>query len=111
MNLDYQKFIKDFNDGKIEYIIFAVKNYSHYRECIIKKVYDVFENEKTIERIEIKLTKSDFEKISFYGKFEENFKLFSMGRKGTFTLKQLWSNIKILDIKYNNSFENYTNFN
>ena len=32
--------------------------------------------------------------------FKENCKLFKFGREGTFTLKQVWNNIQIIQINY-----------
>ncbi len=103
MNYNYEEVISDLNNGKIESILFSTKDYSHYKSCIIKRCIDVVYNEKQIIRIEVKLVEDDTETISFYKKFKENYKLFKFGKKGTFTLKQVWNNIKIIKINYYNA--------
>lgn len=36
----------------------------------------------------------------FFDKFDEKCKLFKMGRKGSFTLKQMWDRIEFVSIDY-----------
>lgn len=102
MNYNYEEFINDLNNGKIESILFSIQNYSHYKNCSIKRCIDITYNKKQLISIKVKLVKDDSETVSFYKKFNENYKLFKFGRKGSFTLKQLWDKIVILDIKYTN---------
>lgn len=52
--------------------------------------------------IEVKLVEDDSETVSFYKYFKEDYKLFKFGRKGTFTLKQVWNNIQVIQINYYN---------
>lgn len=101
MNYDYKEIIDGINQGKINSILFSIKDYTHYKNCFIKRCVDVISTEKYITRIEVKLVEDDSETISFYKKFKEDYKLFKFGRKGTFTLKQVWKKIEILEIIYN----------
>lgn len=95
---NYQKLIDGLNDGKIKQIHFSLSDYNHYKDCLITRKEDNIFNGKTITLIEVKLTKDSSEKISFLNTFEENYKLFNLGKKGRFTLKQLWSKINIIEI-------------
>lgn len=104
MNYNYEEIINNLNEGKIESIIFSIREYAHYKKCIIKRCVDCVYNDKNIAkylvRIEVKLVEDDSETISFYKYFKEDYKLFKLGRKGSFTLKQLWNNVQIIQIIY-----------
>jgi phosphoribosylpyrophosphate synthetase len=95
---NYENVIDSLNRGEIKQICFSVNNYAHYKNCIITRVEDIIGNGKTIIRIEVVLTKDSSERVSFFKTFEDNYKLFSLGKKGRFTLKQLWSEIIISKI-------------
>ena len=41
-----------------------------------------------------------YENFLFFRKFEEDCKMFKMGRKGTFNLKQMWDRIEFISIDY-----------
>ena len=94
----YKEAIDGLNNGKIKLLRFCVNNYTHYNNCVIKTSEVKLPNGKTFFQIEVLLTKDSSEKIAFLDKFIENTKLFNMGRKGKFTLKQLWSQITVLEI-------------
>ena len=96
----YEEIIEEINNGIIKQINFCVDNYAHYKNCMILRTEDKFPNGRSIFLIDVILTK-DSEKYSFLESFEENTKLFHMGRKGRFTLKQLWPHITIKEIVYN----------
>ena len=98
-SLSYQQFIDGINNGTIIKAVFQVKDYAHYRYCIIERKVDVLKNGNCLVYIEVKLTK-DSEHVSFYETFMEYHKLFNMGRKGTFTLKQMWDRIEFISIDY-----------
>lgn len=100
MNYNYEDIISNLNAGKIKCIVFSIKEYAHYKKCIIKRCVDCIYNGKKIVRIEVKLVEDDSETVSFYKHFKEDYKLFNFGRKGTFTLKQVWNNIQILQLNY-----------
>ena len=100
MNYNYEEIINNLNEGKIESIIFSIKEYAHYKKSIIKRCVDCVYNDKHIVRIEVKLVEDDSETVSFYKYFKEDYKLFKFGRKGTFTLKQVWNNVQVIQINY-----------
>ena len=99
-SLTYQQFIDEINSGKIIKAEFQVKNYAHYKHCSIERITDVLKNGNSIVRIDVKLTNDESEHIGFYKVFKENFKLFNMGCKGMFTLKQMWDEIEFIKIDY-----------
>ena len=103
MNNNYEEIVNNLNSGKIESILFSINKYAHYQKCSIKRYIDYVDNGKYIVRIEVKLAEDDSETISFYKCFKEDCKLFRFGRKGSFTLKQIWDNVQILQINYYNA--------
>lgn len=100
MDYPYEKMIKDLNEGKIESILFSIKGYAHYKHCIIKKYFDLVSKDNKMDRVEIQLTEDGLETVIFYKKFKDDYKLFNFGRKGSFTLKQVWNKVQILQVKY-----------
>lgn len=103
MNYNYEEIVNNLNEGKIESIIFSIKEYAHCKKCIIKRCVDCVYNDKHIVRIEVKLVEDNSETVSFYKYFKEDYKLFKFGRKGTFTLKQVWNKVQIIQINYFNA--------
>ncbi len=97
--LSYQQFIDDINCGTIVNAIFQIQDYAHYNYCSIERIVDTFPSGDSIVTIVVKLTK-DSEQFGFYKTFDEKCKLFNMGRRGTFTLKQMWDRIKFISIDY-----------
>ena len=89
----YEEIVKKLNNFEIIKLCFYIEGFAHYRNCVIYKV-----DEPTL-CMQIELTRDNFEKIKFR-KFVENFKLFNFGRKGKFTLKQIWDKVCITEIKY-----------
>jgi len=106
--ISYQQFIDDINSGKISKAVFQVKDYARYRCCSIERIADVFPNGNSMVRIDVKLAKNYnvgqyghiYGNFGFSEKFEEDCKLFKMGRKGTFTLQQMWDKIEFISINY-----------
>ena len=95
---DYDEIIENINNHKISELRFEVLEYPHYHDCKIIVNKEQLPSNNVIYLIEIFLTQDLSENVSFYNKFKENYKLFYMGRKGSFTLKQIWKKIKILEI-------------
>lgn len=96
---DYKEIIDRLNNGEIKLLRFCVNDYSHYKNCVIEgKKQKLPSGEFFL--IEVRLTNDSSEKIAFLDSFIENTKLFRMGKKGSFTLKQVWSKITILEIVY-----------
>ena len=98
MHYSYEELINNLNSGAITGFYFRVNGYAHYKKCSIFRKYDRTSNDKTLTRIEVNLTADGTEMHSFLKIFQDNFKLFNMGRKGKFTLKQLWDHITILEV-------------
>lgn len=99
-SLSYQQFIDEINEGKIIRAVFQVENYAHYNNCLIERVTDVLHNGNPLVTISVKLTRDKSEHVGFYKVFNEEFKLFKIGRQGKFTLKQMWDKIKFIEIDY-----------
>lgn len=95
--ISYEELIDGLNSRKIVYVNFSVEGYSHYRNCeiIIEGMAFYFGSADTIQ---IYLAKGEY--TGFLTTFEENVKLFDFGRKGRYTLKQIWNRIEIREIKY-----------
>lgn len=101
--MEYEDFVKGINSGSVTFIKFTVDGYSHYRDCRISRVQGKISNGKILEFIEVVLTKDESEKVSFLRRFNESYKLFRLGRTGTFTLKQLWKRITITQMEHFNT--------
>lgn len=97
MNYKYEDIIKLINSHQVLEIRFQIKEYAHYKNCkiIIKK--EILKNYNNIFLIDIELTR-DSEHICFYDKFKEDYKLFYMGKKGSYTLKQIWDRVEITEL-------------
>lgn len=96
--MTYKEFIDDINCGNIKGINFYIDGYSHYNNCSIMRTLDKSPSGNDIILIQAKLTKDSSEEISFLNNFNENYKIFRLGRKGTFTLKQIWERVCITQI-------------
>lgn len=99
---DYKEIIQKLNSGEIEEILFSINNYTHYRNCSIKRCVNLFNKSKQIVCIKVKLAKDNSETVSFFQSFNEDFKLFKITGKGKFTLKEIWHEVHILQIRYAN---------
>ena len=100
-NMSYEEFIKNINDEKkIKQIDFYIDGYSHYKNCSIGRYKEkIFGNEFNF-RITCILTKDHSEDVSFFEKIKEDYKLFDFGKKGKFTLKDIWDKVVITNIVY-----------
>jgi len=93
----YEEIIKGINNRQIKLVRFCVNDYAHYKDCVIVNTELKLYNGRSIPQIEVILTK-DSEKTYFLEKFIENTKLFNMGKKGRFTLKEMWKKITVLEV-------------
>ena len=106
--LSYQQFIDEINNGKIVKAVFQVKDYTRYKYCTIEREENILQDGRCQVSFPVKLAKNYnigqygyvYGNFLFFGKFEEDCKLFKMGRKGTFTLKQMWDRIEFISIDY-----------
>lgn len=99
--MNYDEFIELFNNKTIDRICFYISGYSHYKNCKIYHQTEKTPANKYLTLVVCQLTMDDYEKVSFLNYFDETFKLFDMGKKGKFTLKQIWDLVKITDVEYN----------
>ncbi|MBS6447324.1 MAG: hypothetical protein KH382_07010 [Clostridiales bacterium] len=97
---EYSQFIFDLNNGIILEFAFEVEGYAHYSECRIYLTHEISKLGNILTFINVQLTKDGSESVSFYKKFNESYKLFYMGRKGSYTLKQVWNKIQVHDIVF-----------
>ena len=98
--LSYKDFIFKITKKELFVLKFSVPGYSHYNFCTIETVFDTIPNNSDrLYRITCTLTKDKTEKVSFLNDFKEEYKLFNLGRKGTYTLKTIWDHIEILEIE------------
>lgn len=100
MDYNYRDIVDGINNGTINRVDFLVREYPHYQKCSIYRVIDTFPSGKNIVLIVVDPTEDHSERVSFWKVFKEEYKIFNMGRKGKFTLKQLWNNIEILNIQH-----------
>jgi len=98
--ISYSEFITGINNGSIELIRFSVEGYSHYNNCIIKRIVDKLSNGNEAVIIRVDLVTDLTESISFYRKFKEELKMFNFGRKGKLTLKEVWEKMIIIELNY-----------
>ncbi len=99
MKISYDELIKKINNHEISNVEFGIADYQHYSNCRIEVNKELINN-KLIVIIEVKLTNDLSEYESFYNRFDESYKLFNLGRKGSFTLKQIWDKVTIKSINY-----------
>lgn len=86
--ISYESFIEGINNGTIQKIEFEIKDYAHYKKCVIRRRDDF---------IDILLTKDGSENVGFFRTFEENCKLFKI-KGATYTLKQVWNKVVISQV-------------
>lgn len=96
----YKEFIDGINDKRIKQIDFYIDGYNHYKNCSVGRYGDVFNDNQFDFRIMCILTKDRSECVSFIDEFNENYKLFDFGRKGKFTLKEVWDKVVVTNIQY-----------
>lgn len=96
----YVNFIDQLNSYKIRAVQFSIDGFAHYSKCKIYHQVDTIRKGKEISLIVCQLTADEYEKVSFLKKFDEGYKLFNFGRKGKFTLKQIWDKVRITEIIY-----------
>ena len=97
--LSYEQFITELNAGTLTECHFEILNYSHYKNCRIQRKDDVLNSGKHITLIVVQLTEDETETVSFMNQFNESYKLFRMGHKGAFTLRQVWNRVHFHEIK------------
>ena len=101
--MTYDEFIEGINNpNKIKQMDFYINGYGHYNSCSIGRYIEKVKGIGKILnwRITCILTKDHSEDVSFFKVFNEDYKLFSFGSKGKFTLKDVWNKVVITKIEY-----------
>ncbi len=101
--MTYEEFIIGINDSKkIKQIDFYIEGYRHYNNCSIGRYIEKVKGiSKVVDyRITCILTNDHSEDVSFFKVFKEDYKLFSFGSKGRFTLKDVWNKVVITNVEY-----------
>lgn len=94
--MEYRDFVDGVNSGKIKKVVFSVKNYGHYRNCVMMS-----KRSSPIGKIIwFYLTPDGCEKEGFMNKIDEKHKVFKLKNKGTFSLLQMWDRIEIHAVEY-----------
>ena len=99
--MEYKEFVDKLNKGIIKKVVFSISDYAHYKKCLIETKEDILRNGTTVLLIYVALSNNTSEQITFYKKFNEEYKLFIIKGKGRFTLKQVWERVQILELEEN----------
>lgn len=98
--MNYCDFVNGINTGIIIKAKFCILDYPHYKNCIVQSVLIDSKNPEAGRIIWFYLTTDGYEKKGFVDIFKEDYKLFRIKGKGSFTLKQIWDRVNILFIQY-----------
>lgn len=93
--MKYRDFVDGINSGRIIKAIFSIKNYSHYRNCVMESKPTTIGN-----IIWFYLTPDGYEKKGFLNKVKEKNKIFKIKNSGTFSLLQIWDKVDIHFVEY-----------
>ena len=100
LNMEYNEFLQGINSGKINKLVFSVNGYSHYKECVIESKIIHFGDNSQIRVIDVLLTRDHAERVCFFEKYNEKYKLFKFKNKGgRVTLKDVWERLSIIKIE------------
>ena len=102
--MTYRDFVDGLNSGKITKAVFSIKNYPHYRNCVVE-AKKTFPNKLDSKIIWFHLTPDGYEKKGFLNKIKESDKLFKIKNKGTFSLLQMWDKVDIHFVEYADTAE------
>lgn len=98
--MEYRDFVDGLNSGKITKVVFSVKGYSHYRNCVVESKFTNPGDNDSGKIIWFYLTPDGYEKTGFMNHVKEKAKLFKIKNSGTFTLSQMWDRIDIQFVEY-----------
>ncbi|MBP3437013.1 MAG: hypothetical protein J6K61_03785 [Clostridia bacterium] len=105
--MKYRDFVDGINSGKITKAIFSIKNYSHYRNCVVESKPTDPSKVESGKIIWFYLTPDGYEKKGFMNKIKENDKLFKIKNSGTFSLLQIWDRVDIHFVEYSDTNDNF----
>lgn len=98
VDVEYRDFVDGVNAGKIKKVVFSIKNYGHYRNCVM--VSKRRSPKGKMKMIWFYLTPDGYEKVFFWNTIKEKCKVFRLKNKGTFSLLQMWDRIEIHAVEY-----------
>jgi hypothetical protein len=104
--MEFRDFVDGINSGKITKVIFSIKNYSHYKNCVVESKLTDPSKFNSAKIIWFHLTPDGYEKKGFMNKIKENEKLFKIKNKGTFSLMQIWDKVDIHFVEYSETTNN-----
>lgn len=99
MELTYKEMVDGINEGILDEVRFSVRGYAHYGNCVLRRVYVNSMGISSFECIELLLTKDGSERSLYHGPFKDKEKVFNIKGKGRFTLREIYKNVEILEIK------------
>ena len=94
--MTYREFVDQLNAGVFSKVSFSIDGYAHYRNCVF--LYEG--NPEAKFAITLLLTKDGYEKMYFYGPFNESEKMFRIKGEGALTLARIWKRVIIQEIIY-----------
>ena len=103
IKISYEDLILKINHKIIKQVKFSLKGYAHYKCCTLYWTKQNIINKAEIDRLILCMTQDKTEIFSFFHKYPEEYKLFKIKGRGTFTLRQLWDNVEIKSIEYFNN--------
>lgn len=106
--MKYRDFVDGINSGKIIKVVFSIKNYSHYRNCVMESKPTHPNKVGTGKMIWFHLTPDEYEKKGFLNKIKEKDKLFKIKNRGTYSLLQMWDKVDIHSIEYSDAEDNFS---
>ena len=101
--MKYRDFVDGLNSGKITKVVFSIKNYSHYKNCVVETKATNPNKLDSGKIIWFHLTPDGYEKKGFMNKIKESDKLFKIKNKGTFSLLQIWDKVDIHFVEYSDT--------
>lgn len=102
IELTYKEMIDGINNGIFDDVHFKHKTYSHYKSCHLRRMYVKYQliDKPVFECIELALCDDKSEWSRYYGTFKDRERVFNIKGKGRFTLREIFKDIEILDVKY-----------
>ena len=104
--MKYRDFVDGINSGKIIKVVFSIRGYSHYRNCIMESKPTAPNKVESGKIIWFYLTPDGYEKKGFINKIKESDKLFKIKNNGTFSLLQIWDKMDIHYVEYSDVKDN-----
>ena len=98
MEYTYEQIVNGINEGTIDEVRFSVTIYSHYKNCVLRRVYLNIGGINSFECIEMVLTKDGSERSRYHGPFHDRYRLFNIKGRGRFTLREIFKYVEIKEV-------------